>query len=260
MNTYAQTNVQLFSQLRRDGYSKDELGCIRNAYELAMCLFTGFFLASGRTQIAHVVGTASILGSTHLPAEVVTAGLIHNAYWTGDFGDGRRGISEARRKQVIYAVGKDVEEYVYRFPALRWNSETIPVIRDGLSALGPIDRDVLLIRLADQLEHYLDLGGFYYHEGVERCLEFTNHNGPIMVEMAEKLGFPTLAAELARVFRETILAETPAELLNEVSRSRPLVIAPKSYRRRLSVAFHQEFIRGFCYFRRELHQRLHHLR
>jgi len=71
MHTYAQTNVQLFNQLRRDGYSNNELSCIRNAYEHAKRLFTGLFLASGRTQIAHVVGTASILGSVHLPTEVV---------------------------------------------------------------------------------------------------------------------------------------------------------------------------------------------
>jgi (p)ppGpp synthase/HD superfamily hydrolase len=259
MYTYAQTNVQLFKQLRRDGYLKDGLIVIRNAYELAMRLFTGFFLASGRTQVAHVVGTASILGFIHLPAEVLAAGLIHNAYETGDFGDGRKGVSEARRKQVIYAVGKGVEEYVYRFPALRWNSQTIPVIRDRLNALDPIDRNVLLIRLADQLEHYLDLGGFYYHCGVEEYRKFIDTNCPIMVDMAERMGFPALAAELERVFKETVSDEIAAELFNEISRSRPIVIPPKSYRKRFSVVFYQELVRGPYYLRRKLHQKLHRL-
>jgi hypothetical protein len=57
-----------------------------------------------------------------------------------------------------------------------------------------------------------------------------------MIEMAEYLGFPALAAELARVFKETVLAEILVELLNEICRSRHLFIAHKFYRRRLSVA------------------------
>jgi len=260
MYTYAQTNVQLFNQLRRDGYSNNELSCIRNAYEHAKRLFTGLFLASGRTQIAHVVGTASILGSVHLPTEVVAAGLIHNAYGTGDFGGWKKGISQARRKHVMYAVGKNVEEYVYGFQAFRWNSQTIPVIRNKLNALDPINRNVLLIFLADQLEHHQDLGGLYYHGGIEICQEFIDRNGHIMVEIAENLGFPTLAAELARVFRETVLAKIPVELLSEISRPRSLVIPPKSYRRRLSVAFYQEIISGLHYFRCKINRRLHSLR
>ncbi len=49
---YAQTNLQLLNQLQHEGYTKAELGSIRAAYNLAAHLFTGYFLASGRTQIA----------------------------------------------------------------------------------------------------------------------------------------------------------------------------------------------------------------
>ena len=242
MHSYAQTNIQLFNQLCREGYSHSELAPIRNAYELAMRLFTGHFLASGRTQIAHIVGTASILSILHLPVEVVAAGLIHNAYVTGDFGDGRKGISEARRNRVRQAVGMDVEEYVYRFPALQWNSKTIPAIRDGLDTLDLIGRRVLLIRLADQLDHRRDLGGLYYHHSIEGCREHINRNGHLVVEIAGSLGFPALAAELERVFRETVLAEIPVELLDQISRNRSRTIAPKSYRRRISIALRQKLI------------------
>ncbi len=101
---YAQTNLQLLNQLQHEGYTKAELGSIRAAYNLAAHLFTGYFLASGRTQIAHVVGTASILGSLHVPWEVVAAGLIHNVYVTGDFGCGRSGISKVKRREIKMAV------------------------------------------------------------------------------------------------------------------------------------------------------------
>ncbi len=89
MHSYAQTNIQLFNQLRQDGYSDADLILVRNAYELAMVLFTGRFQPSGKSFIAHVVGTASILAWLRLPAPVVAAGLLHNVYENGDFGDGR---------------------------------------------------------------------------------------------------------------------------------------------------------------------------
>jgi hypothetical protein len=41
---YAQTNIQLFNQLHREGYSKAELNLIRNAYELARQLSTGHLI------------------------------------------------------------------------------------------------------------------------------------------------------------------------------------------------------------------------
>ena len=153
------------------------------------------------------------------------------------------GVAAARREQVRNAVGKDVEEYVYRFPALEWSAKTIPAIRDSLDTLGEIDRHVLLIRLADQLDHHRSLGGFYYHGGVERCREHMTRNGHLIVETAERLGFPALAAELARVSRETLLAEIPVELLDPIARTRSRVIVPRSYRRRLPVAFRQKLIR-----------------
>ena len=256
---YAQTNIQLFNQLQCDGYSNAELVCIRNAYELAMRLFTGRFQASGKTFIAHVVGTASILSGLHLPAEVVAACLIHNVYARGDFGYGRKGISEAKRKQVRYAVGQEVEEYAYRFATLKWNSQTIPVIRDTLYALDPIDRKVVLMNLTNKLEHHLDLGILYY-EDIETRLQYIERNGHTMVEIAEELGFPTLAADLEEVFRETAFAEIPGELRNQTGRDRSFVIAPKSYRGRLSIAFYEKLDRGPRYLRRQLANRLHRLR
>ena len=63
MDTYAQTNIQLFDQLQHEGYTEDELNVIRDTYALATRLFTGLFRPSGKTFVAHAVGIASILGS-----------------------------------------------------------------------------------------------------------------------------------------------------------------------------------------------------
>ncbi len=76
MNYYAQTNIQLFGQMLREGYSNADLGCVRNAYELVMWLFTGIYRPSGKAFVEHLVGTAGILSSLHAPVEVVAAGLL----------------------------------------------------------------------------------------------------------------------------------------------------------------------------------------
>ena len=99
MHSYAQTNIQLFNQLRHGGYSNTELSLVRDAYELAMDLFTGRYQPSGKPFVAHVVGTASILASLRLSAQVVAAGLLHNVYEQGDFGNGRNGFSKAKRER-----------------------------------------------------------------------------------------------------------------------------------------------------------------
>jgi hypothetical protein len=41
MHSYAQTNIQLFNQLRGKAYASADLVRIRKAYELAVQLFTG---------------------------------------------------------------------------------------------------------------------------------------------------------------------------------------------------------------------------
>lgn len=242
MDGSAQTCLQLFNQLRRDGYSNPELAAIRNSYELAVHLFAGYFTKSGRTEIAHTVGAASVLGWLRQPAPVVCAALIHNVYVNGDFGDGGYGDSAARRSRISRAVGGDVEEYAFRFAALKWNAQTIPLIRDRLDALDPIDRRALSIRLAEQLDHHRNLGGFYYHDGVERCREFIRLNGRHVVDIAAKLGHPALAAELERVAKETLSAEIPVEV-SERDRCRPSRIVPRSYRKRLPVVFREKFDR-----------------
>lgn len=256
IHLYAQTKIQLFNQLINDGYSSTELVCIHNAYKLSVRLFTGRFQSSGKDFIAHGVGAASILSSLRLPAEVVAAGLIHNIYMNGDFGYRQVGISDAKRKYIKKALGEKVEEYVYRFNKFhdsRWNPSTIRAICDDLEALGPIERNTILLHLADVLERHLDLE-VLYDENIEgqRLIEFINQNGHILVEMAQKLGFPTLAADLKKAFKETISAEIPVEFHNKSVRSYSFVIPPKSYSKRLSITLYQKFEHQAHSLRRQL--------
>lgn len=247
MHSYAQTNVQLFNQLRSEGYSKNERQRVLTAYELAMRLFTGLFLPSGKPFIDHLVGTASILASLRVPIEIVSAGLIHAAYNHGIFGGLKGGISEAKRREVRRAVGDVGEDYVARYDRLLWSEKTAVAYRDRLDQLPPLDRDVLLIRVVNELEHVLDLGGLYFarsekeqrrHQGdLERV-------GPILMEMSLRLGFPSLAAEMDRVFKITRSSEIPVAPAIQRNMQAVYLLVPQSYSERFSLVSCRKIMAG----------------
>src|SRR5690348_15752592 len=125
-DAYAQTNLQLYAQLRRCGADASDLALVRRGYGLAMHLCPASFRGSGKPLLAHLVGTASILASIRQPARVITAGLLHAVYVFGDFGDASRGSGDSRRARVKEAVGIEVEDLIFRYTHFDWNASTIP--------------------------------------------------------------------------------------------------------------------------------------
>ncbi len=230
MHSYAQTNIQLFNQLHREGYGPAELETVVGAHELATTLMTGQFRASGKTFIAHLVGTASILGSVHAACPMVAAALLHAAYSAGDFGDDRLGPSDAKRGQVGSAVGEEVEDYVWRYHNLPWDDQTIRTVADGLDGMTAIERGVVLMRLANELEDFLDLGMLYCGDQ-KRGWTSGSRRSQLMTGMARALGFPGLADELQRTFDETSTAALPPELSRRNARNASFLLPPRSYQR-----------------------------
>ena len=239
-HSYAQTIIQLFNQLRSEGYSKRESGFILKTYEFAMRLFSGHFLPSGKPLFDHLVGTASILASLRVPVELVAAGLIHAAYLHGNFGGIRKGISEVTRRQVRNAVGEKVEEYVVRYERMVWGPETIPALCDALDGMDVIDREVLLIHLANELEHNLDLGGLYFarDENQQRGRRhYVESYGPMIMGMAEKLGFRSLSTGMANVFGNMTAVEIPIEPGMTDAHDSGYLVVPRSYRERFGAVY-----------------------
>ena len=239
MHSCAQTNIQLFNQLRRDAYSDGDLNLVRHAYESAMVLFSGRFQPSGKSFIAHVVGTASILAWLRLPAPVVAAALLHNAYGNGDFGDGRRGATRSRRRRIRETLGPEVEAYVAKFPALYWEREITHVARHNPDKLSPVDRAVLLILFADHLEHLVDHDVLYYEETAARG--YIDHS-IIAAEIAEKLGLSEFAIKLREAVRETQGAELSLKRPAHSGKNGSVVIVPKSCRKRIAVGVVENLI------------------
>lgn len=231
--SYAQTNLQLFRQMRQEGYGDADLAGVRRAYGLAARLFTSMYRGSGKPLLAHLVGTASVLVSLRAPAPLVSAAVLHAAYFFGDFGDARAGATPEKREELRSAAGADVEEIIRRYDALRWDSRSIAEIHAGAAGLGPRDRDVLLLRLANELEDHLDLGVLYCGNAEERRAAVRQWLH-LCVDLAHQLGQPKLAAEFDRVFRE-ILSEDVPEVVREAE-DHTHSLAPRSSVPRPSVA------------------------
>jgi (p)ppGpp synthase/HD superfamily hydrolase len=241
MQPYAQTNIQLVNQLRHNGYSRADLKLVGDAYELAAELFAGRLLPSDRIFLAHVVRTASILTTLRVPAGVVAAGLLHNVYVTGDFGNASADVSAANRDEVRQVLGSEAEEYVARFPAMNLDEKpaTIRLACENPDALGPAERYLLKIMLAEHLEHLLDLDILYYPTDERR---YYMGNADLAAYIAKNLGCAQLAAELLEASRQNESGESELELRKPQTSQR--VVAPRSYCRRPGLAAY-EFLRSW---------------
>ena len=229
MHRFAQTNLQLYAQLADLAYPEGDLAMVARCYELSMTLFPGTYRASGKPFLAHLVGTASIVAALRARAPVV---VLHATYTHGEFGNGWRGVSDAKRTRVRAAVGPEIEDLVARYTAFRWARATIPAIRAQVDAMTALERDVLLIRLANELEDHLDLGILYSGDAPRR-LRFMREDLPVAVEMARRLGHPELAENLTAAFDQIERAAISPALRRTEAESFRLPFA--SHRLRLRV-------------------------
>ena len=215
MERIAQTNLQLYNQVRLEGRSPDDLALIRRCYELSVTLYTGSFQGDGKPFVAHTVGVASIVGHLGISSVVVAAGCIHNIYGNGNFGDGERESASPRRRRFVRdAVGDEVEECIYRFRSFRLTSDTIGDIASRLDQLDERDRDLVTMDLADHLEKYVDYGVLFYGDSTW-VTSFIEKHGEALIDIANRLGHPQLAIALAEAFEETPRQDIPAELKRE---------------------------------------------
>lgn len=235
VSTYAQTNLQLCNQLAASGYDEGDLVLVSQAYGLAVRLFSGQFRSSGKPFLAHLVGTASVLAAFQASARVVAAGLLHAAYASGEWGDGRGGALTPQRRQVVQSLDEEVEELVLCYTKLRWDAASIPRLHERLGALSEPERSVVLLRLANLMEDYLDLGIAYSQKSHK-----DKQADPVLelaARTAERLDQPRLAAELRRVFEENRTADIAPALVRSEQSS--FTVVPLSHQVRPSVALRQ---------------------
>ena len=151
-----QTNLQLYRLLLERGACEDDLALVRCCYDAACRMTSGRFRPSAKPFIAHLVGTAGALVRWGQRAPMIVAGLLHSAYLQGDFADGRRGAASARRRWLRSVAGEEAESLVAEFTDVDWRTPLPQLIAEA--ATQPRRRDVLVLKLADQLDELSDAG------------------------------------------------------------------------------------------------------
>ncbi|HBO13424.1 MAG TPA: hypothetical protein DD491_11620, partial [Halieaceae bacterium] len=191
----AQTNIQLYEQLRLSGYDDAAVVAAARAYALAQPLFSARFRGSGRPFLCHLVGTASVLARDGASIEEVTAGLLHAAYDAGLFGyDMHRTVSPRKRAAVREAVGEAGEALVAAYTALPWTGSTLERLAAS-AARSPEERSVLRLRLANELDDLADGGLRYTGREKASLVDDASHRAKL-VTLAQQVDMPHLAADL----------------------------------------------------------------
>jgi hypothetical protein len=206
-----QTNLQLYRLMIDGGASEASLRQVRASYDLARRLFVGCFRPSHKPFICHLLGTAGALAIWKQRPELIAAGLLHSAYLFGDFRDGTRGASPAKRRLVKKHVGADAEALVARYTEQIWDG----TLDDRLAAArrGACDRDVWLLKLADLCDECADAGPLF---SPQKRLEFRlPHDAAAREQAAELAGVlagPAARSHFAVVLETSCRAAVPAAL------------------------------------------------
>lgn len=227
-------------QLHRAGMAPADLQRVRDAYLLAMQLYSGLYTGSGKTTLAHEVGTASLVHRHGGSADLITAGMLHGAYVVGDWGHYRFRLTTAKRVLLRGVIGERAETYVYEYIRQPWSSEAIAGLAARADALHPLERDVIFLHLADELDRLLDFGAILCFRRAEAMQAWMRAQRNHLCRLAEAVAGSRFAAELGEAIDATLAAELPPELMGlRFPGDRDFRIIPPSYRKRLGVRLYQ---------------------
>jgi hypothetical protein len=150
---FAQTWPQLLQQLRKQNWSVDEIQRAKRCHDVGRELANGLYRASGKPFIAHLIGTASILAAYGAPPVLVESALVHAAYdGLAVARDGADGGAAALRQRV----GANVERVLREFAEIDFRRLPPPESDDDLTSYRVDAARVLLMRVANEIEEFLD--------------------------------------------------------------------------------------------------------
>lgn len=239
MFKYAQTNIQLYRQLDDLGWTESQLNAVGHAYAFVTRLFTGQFRPQGKSFISHLIGVASILALHGAEDKTVLAGLLHAAYEAGEFGTGKNGFTQRKKKILAEVVGSEVEEIVRDYAGVHWSTWNRGKVASRLSGLSPTQRKAAFITAANELEECLEYGILYTSP---RRIELGFQALEIAQEIAAELSVQTLSQELQNYRNRIPSISIPSKLLT--GRGWSYTLHPLSLYQRLRLAIYWKLKNG----------------
>jgi hypothetical protein len=151
----AQTNLQLLAQMQAQGYDESALLLAHQAYLYTTVSANGLYRGSGKPFVCHLVGVASIVSHCAASPMLISAALLHASYQERVYRDLPGGLN-ACRLDIEKRFGGECDRLVQGYQQLerdesnRASRRTPPEI--------PLDPQIELLALADQLEDLVDCG------------------------------------------------------------------------------------------------------
>ncbi len=149
---FAQTWPQLVQQLRRQNWTVQEIERVKRCHEVGRHLANGLYRACGKPFVAHLIGTASILAAYGAPPILVESAVVHAPYDPVIARD--RGSSAANA--FIQRVGANVDRVLRKFVLRDFRELPPPETDEQLAFYRVDDACVLIMRVANEIEEYLD--------------------------------------------------------------------------------------------------------
>jgi len=212
---YAITFPQLVAQAVEMRLDDEDMVRLRTGYDLAERMFDGLYRSHGSAFINHLVRTASIVMAHGGNVPTALAAMFHAAYMLDYFiMSRRRGFRPADRTELNNMIGPDAEEIVWEYTRLTWGKQAqVEDHLQNLDTYSPAVKSALVIRLANELEDFLDLAMLYrqnYSYG-NRIAAL----GKPCIDMAHRLGMSGLGDELKKAFEATAAGRIPATIVRD---------------------------------------------
>lgn len=199
MKQFATTYPQLMNQAIGQQYSTLELTQLVKAHNFAVKLSDGIYRAQGVPLLNHLIRSSSIMISENSKIHVVIATLLHAAYTVSFFnGSCRQRPRQSHRKLIRREFGHEVEDLVWKYTQVKWyDIEALDEHIRQLDSYSTEMRNVLLMRLTNEIEDYLDNAMAYTN--AERKEKRIDGYGTRCGELANHLGSPNLAGYLSTI-------------------------------------------------------------
>jgi len=151
-----------------------------------------------------------------------------------------------KRSQIVRYAQKAMADFKRGLPSGAIESKRAEFLRihASLAAMTQLDQTIVLLHLADNVEHNLNYGSTYY--SAQERSSYCPSNGNLMIEMANILGFPFLAQYLEAVQRQNPEIQIPHEFHSTHRRG---FLIPKSLTKRWPLIGHKYWKDGLQRFR-----------
>lgn len=143
--------------------SQEDLSRLRSAFDFCQLLADGIYRAQGIPLLNHLVRTASIVLNQTNSVDVVITALLHAAFVVDKFDHSTRTPDlEIKRKDIRRLFGNEIEHLLLAYEKMAWyHKKALQHYLQVHASLSQEMKNLLLIRLANELEDHLDFAMAY---------------------------------------------------------------------------------------------------